>query len=576
MNDSVMRTSRKKTPADTTPFEREQLRFFLSGGNLASTLSELNPSLAWLPFLWEAKLVESDAQLVAWVERNFSDVDAVRDVAANVQFFGPESAAFLEFRLNAHAETLPPLLSKCWALILRHMRSAQRGLAQNEWFEVLRLVKQGNHSSDLLERLSNALRPKLRIGKRLNWYNRDTGLAPEYPTDLMSIRYEVNGGVSSRDVLNGWPKTLPSDADEELLRYLTSALGSALGDATDAGIEGNEGYGVSDADVPSVAPHRQNAYRSGFQTIVRVMADVWSRLASKSPVKALACARLWRDSQFRLMRRLGMFAFANPAMPGSEAADAVIKMTSGELFLTGASVEAYRLIRERWNDFPARKRSQILRRLREGPPKTLFRDQAHVDLYVDQARYDFLADMVRQNIDIGQQGKRVLNKIQARWPEWQPKPTEKIGFRVWHESGFRTHETGTEALNNEPDDKLISRAREIAAASPFGQDETWQNLCIGDPDRAVRALDAAASSGGWPKDFWEQALWSRTTYADSGTEIKIAQLLLRCPSDEFGRIAAAASSWLESHAKTLTEDLLWPLWDRIADAVLVDGEETNP
>src|SRR5713101_2994765 len=84
----------KKTPADATPFEREQLRFFLSGGDLAATLSEVNPSLAWLPVLSEMKLIQSETQLIAWIERNFGDADAVRDVVANIHFFGPETANF--------------------------------------------------------------------------------------------------------------------------------------------------------------------------------------------------------------------------------------------------------------------------------------------------------------------------------------------------------------------------------------------------------------------------------------------------------------------------------------------------
>jgi hypothetical protein len=61
---------RKKTPADATAFEREQLRFFLSGGDLAATLSEVNPSLAWLPVLSEMKLIQSETQLIAWIERS--------------------------------------------------------------------------------------------------------------------------------------------------------------------------------------------------------------------------------------------------------------------------------------------------------------------------------------------------------------------------------------------------------------------------------------------------------------------------------------------------------------------------
>ena len=134
---------RKKTPADATPFEREQLRFFLSGGDVVATLSEFNPSLAWLPVLSEMKLIESENQLIAWIERNFADVDAVRDVVANIHFFGPETASFLEYRLNDQAVTLPPLLAKSWALIVRHMRTAKRGLAQMEWFEIAPQLKRG-------------------------------------------------------------------------------------------------------------------------------------------------------------------------------------------------------------------------------------------------------------------------------------------------------------------------------------------------------------------------------------------------------------------------------------------------
>ena len=37
------------TPDNATAFEREQLGFFLSQGDLATMLATLNPSLAWLP-----------------------------------------------------------------------------------------------------------------------------------------------------------------------------------------------------------------------------------------------------------------------------------------------------------------------------------------------------------------------------------------------------------------------------------------------------------------------------------------------------------------------------------------------
>src|SRR5947209_7834088 len=108
MTDNVApKLTGKKTPADATPFEREQLRFFLSDGDLAGTLAAINPSLAWLPVLSEMKLIQNETQLISWIERNFTDLDAIRDVVTNIQFFGPETATFLEYRLNAHIPNLP-------------------------------------------------------------------------------------------------------------------------------------------------------------------------------------------------------------------------------------------------------------------------------------------------------------------------------------------------------------------------------------------------------------------------------------------------------------------------------------
>ncbi|WGJ13767.1 hypothetical protein QEV83_13890 [Methylocapsa sp. D3K7] len=565
---------RKKTPADATPFEREQLRFFLSGGDLSATLSEANPSLAWLPILSEMKLIQNEGQLIAWIERNFADADAVRDVVANIHFFGLETANRLEYRLNAQAANLPSLFTKSWELIIRHMRASKQGLAQNEWFEIEPQLKRGNHSVAVLERLANALRPRPKIGKRLSW--RDIGVkTPERPSDLMSIDYEVEDSMSSDDVVAAWPSRVTEEADENLLLQLTTALNAALADATDVGVESNEGYSASDTDVPSVAWHRQNEYRSGFQVIVRVMAEIWTRLASKSPSRAISMAECWRDSSFRLMRRLAMFAFTNLAAPGEVGADMLIGLPSGELLLTNSSVEVYRLIRERWKDFPAEKQRTILYRLCEGPPRDWFREGSDTDHHIDRSRFDILSDMERNGFDIGPEAESLLADIRTRWPQWLPKPAEQAGFHIWHES--RTHDLGgdTDRLKGVMDSELVVEARRITAAASFMEGDSWQGLCLSDPDRALRGLNAAATNGDWSPGYWEQLLWSQKAYSDADTELKIAQRLLQWPQDSFDKIAVAASSWLDGHTETLSDSLLWPLWDRIADATLIESAETD-
>jgi hypothetical protein len=550
---SQQEAARKKTPEDLSEFEREQLRFFLAEGDLAATLAAVNPSLAWLPDLYDMKLVQSETQLISWIERNFADLDAIRDVVKNIRLFGPETANFLEYRLNSQAKNLSPLLKKCWQLIIRHMYAAKRRrFAPNEWFEIAPQLKRGERSTALLERFANALRPKLKLGRRFSLHDREEK-EPERPVDLMSIDYEVEDGISVSDALAAWPENVAAETDEALLLQLTSALGATLADAIDVEVESNEGYSISDSHVPSVAQHRQNEYRSGFQVIVRVMAEIWTRLAAKSRPKANAIAERWRDSDFRLIRRLALFAAANPVVPSDLGADMLVRLPQAELCLSGSSVEIYRLIRAHWNKFPKGKQNIILRRFRQGPPHSIFREGADIDRAVDHTRFEILSSMVRDGFDIGKAGQKLLAEIKTRYPQWQPKPAEQVGFHVWQESGPRA----------------------IAAKADFLDGDNWQALCLADPDRALRGLDVAAEHGDWTVGFWEQLLWSRTAYTDPNTETRISQLLLQWPAETFPKVSAAAASWLNERVMALPDDLLWPLWDKFADATLIEAPETT-
>jgi hypothetical protein len=564
--------ARKKTPADASEFEREQLRYFLSGDDLSATLATVNPSLAWLPWLSQMKLIQSEAQLIDWIQRNFADVDAVRDVVANLQYFTQETANFLEYRFNQQAESLSSLLRNSWALIIRHMRNSKKGVVLNEWFDIAPQLKRGEHGDVLLERLAQALRPTVNIKKRLSWYDKEEK-TPERSSDLMSIDYEVEDGISSSDVLAAWSETLSPETDGRLLDQLTLALSAALSDATEAGVESNESYSTSDTDVPSVAKHGQNEYRSGFQVIVRVMAELWTRLARKSPSMAVEFTKRWYLSPYRLMRRMAMFAATNAAVPASVAANMLLNLPLGEVFLTSSSVEVHRLIRARWNEIDSDKQASIVLRILEGPPREWFREGAEIDRHVDRTRFELLGDMEREGLPIGERAATLLNQIRSRWPQWVPKPAEQAGFQVWHESGPRDTPGQPDKLKDVPDDRLVAEAKKIAAAADFMDNDRWQALCLGEPDRALRGLAAAASASDWPPSMWEQLLWSRTAYTEPETEKLIAQLLLDWPADSFAKISSAASSWLGEHVKTLPEALLWPLWDKSAEYSMVESVE---
>jgi hypothetical protein len=554
--------TKKKTPRDATEFEREQLRYLLTTDDLSATLAEMNPSLAWLPMLTEMKLIQPGTQLAPWVERNFGEYDAVRDVAANIHYFDPETARLLEFRLNNQLDRLSPLLIKCWRLIIRSMKTGNRTALRNDWFDIAPRIKRGERTPELIRRLADVLTPKLRISKRLAWDDEENRDPPRWPTDLMSIDYEIDEAVSEDDVLSAWPGNAPAEADKRLLQVLTAALSATLADAMDVGVESNTAYSISDTDVPSVAHHRQNAYRSGFLPIVRIIADVWTRLAKKFHALALPFVESWRSSPYRLVHRLTLFAAADAAVPPEMAAQVLTSLPQGELFLTNSTVEVYRLMCARWHDFLPAAVDAIQNRIVEGPPRDWFREGADVDRYVDRARFDLLGELERRGFELNAAARATLTEIKIRWPQWELRPPEQAGFHIWHEGSSRIV-GDVRKLQGIPDDALIPAAKAAADHADFMEGDAWQALCQGEPQRALRGLVAEAKRGNWPAWAWTPFLWAVQRLEGPDTIERVATLLLECPPPQLVPIASTASYWLDEKAKALRDDLLWPVWDRI-------------
>jgi len=556
-----MEPTRKRTPSDTTDFEREQLRFFLGREDVAEKLAELNPSLAWLPELARMKVIQSPTQLTDWVEKNFDDPEAVREVSANLGFFDERAAELLEFRLNRKRETLSPVLEKSWRLIIRHIRSPRRGLRMG-WFEIQSRVKAGEGSAELIERLAHVLRPQPKIGKRISWYDDDKeGEALSRPSDLMSIDYEVEDGVTEAEVLAAWPKSASPEIEQRLLVGLEEALEAALLDALEMEVESNLGYGISDTDVPSVAAHPQNEYRSGFLPIVRVIAEVWTRLAQKDAPLALPFVKQWSLSPLKMINRLALFAAADRTVSPNTAADVLLKLPQGLLFFTNTSVEVYRLIRLRWREFTAAKRTLIENRLVEGPPPDWFRSNADVNM--ERSRFDILGEMERAGLKLHDQSKSLLMQIKKKNPKWGLRPSEQAGFHIWTGSGDSIVGSSVK-LQNIPADSLVDEAKKLADKSDFMNCDDWRSLCQEDPEHALYGLEAKAKIGEWPNWAWNPFLWSTLEKLDNPLSVAlVGNLLLKFPDKDFHQIANSASHWLNGKAKVLEDNLLWPLWDKI-------------
>jgi len=552
--------SEQTTPINVSEFEREQLRFFLASGDVVETLSRLNPSLAWLPILAELNLPQIEAALPMWVEQNFGSVQAIRDVVDNIRLFKSESARILESRLNAKRKDLAPVLSKCWRLIIRHIRNTE--YRQNDWFELSRRLHHDDLSPAVLENLVRVLTPRLFVGKHYDWQGVvDNSI--QRPTDILSIKYKVSDGVSESDFFEVWPKNVTAEIEEQVVRALTSSLSSVLADAVDVGVEHNSALSVSDIDVPSVARHEQNAFRQGFLPIVRITAELWSRLTEQDKQAGAAILHEWQQSPFRLIHRLALYAAADPRIAASEAADVLISLSQGELFLTNSQVEVHRLIRAKWSEFPEEKRAAIETRIVGGPPADWFREGADLSLAMDRYRFLLLLDLERSKIPLGKDAAALLSDIQKRHPTWRDAEPEKVGFAMW-QGEVTPIVGGKEKLASVPSDQLIATAIEIAKKADFMEGDAWQDLCQADPFRAFLGIANASESELWLEWAWRPLFWSANKITDVDQLNRVAELFSKWPKNApFSEVALGASFWIDQVSEKLKASTLWAVWDLI-------------
>ena len=560
----------KKTPTEATEFEREQLRFFLTNENVAQVLDSLNPSLAWLPEFQKLGVFRTQHPLVSWIERNFDDLQAIREVAANIQFFNEDSGRLMEHNLNRHAKRLPPLVLKSWRLVIHAMKLQRSGRYFGEWFQLAAAVRSGDISPDIYERLADIVRPKLRIGKLSTLY-REAIKEPGSPRDLMSISFRTDEGASSADILGAWPATGAAEFDRRLLDHLTEALKKALAEAADANLESETGFSISDSDVPSIAHHPQNDLHGGFHLPVRVIVGIWDRLLAKSTREAIACLKKWRGEPYHLFRRLALYGCTQSQVPASYGATLLTRIGPREFFLTGATVECLRLIKSRWGEFSAAKRTLVLKNIYKGPPTTHFGKGADVKRFIDRCRFDVLGEMKRNGLDIGPEGERLYKQIEKRWPRWQLRPAEQTGFHVWHGGGpERGPSVGD--FTDIPDDQLIDEIERRKRPNDFMTTDVWTEICRQSPDRALRALAYLSNDERWPSSPWQTLLYCSSPFIEREANATVAQLLARMPDIVFSELMHPISSWFEDHASYLPRAELWNVWDRVAAIALTNEE----
>ncbi len=566
-------------PSTTTEEKLGECTALLSHGDAYQLLGELSPAPQWLPVLAQRRIFKQDQGMPTdWIIRRIADASMIKVCAAM-----PSLDKFSRWRIEQVLEleqvTLNPPYAEAWRLLLRARQAKQPDERDYHWFRAMSRMKKGNTDFESRRVISSLLRPRFHVSKVLQWPKEESApVAAETLHDLISLDFEAARYPPVHEIL----AALPHELAQEILLFSTleRALIEALEEAREVGFL--DGWDRASYDVPSVAPHGQNSYRTGFYPITRALADLWLRIVDLDGEQARQLVESWATSPFLLVRRLSLFAHEHSAYSPEEAARAVVELDD-DVFWFGGRVEVMRLLTARWAQFSDADRQAIETRIRVGerrelyPPNSFENDEQWRSIK-DSSLYRRLKRIELAGGALSHESQELLSEISARHPEWRPSSGDRDDFGAWHEIKMGP-QGESELLARIADDQLVKEALRLEREQPFDQGDVWRVFCAADPERALRGVHLEAEGGRWDSRAWRSLLYALSEQGDPALQLDIAALIMEMPDSPLRELLPVVASWLIKRRETLSSydvsggSLFMPLWDRLADLIYVPQSE---
>lgn len=546
----------------------------LSHADATQILAELAPPAFWLSTLFEGGTFDREKAVPGpWIAKRLDDPEMIR-ACCHSRGLDARSISVVKRALERERGTLSAARRQAWELLFSAWSQRSDDDVEASWFDLARRLEQdaGYQGRRIIASL---LRPRLAVNKP--YFRGAIADINESLFSLVSVDFVSSRHVSPSEVLEKWPNTKTGAI--ELIRTLERTLTDALEQAQEVGFL--DGWDRSDSDVPSVAPHQQNAHHDGFYPIVRVVADLWSRLSELDSELARSIALAWVPHPFKLFKRLALFAAVNAAFPAHSAGTVVATLDDDVFWASGAQVEIMRLLVSRWESFPDGQRNELERRLSNGPPRELyepsqFATEKEWESVHDHSVYRRLGRLQNSGKMLSGESLRIFADIQNRQPGWKLSPGERDDFRSWSESRAGL-DGNPELLRDIEDHRIVDEALRIQRERAYHEGDLWRVFCSSDPERALRGLTLRGSAGTWQPEAWIPLLWALGENDDQLLQAAIADQFLEMPTTAIQVLLVQVVYWLQRRQELLVDPDLpggprfWLLWNRMSDLAISGG-----
>ena len=311
----------------------------------------------------------------------------------------------------------------------------------------------------------------------------------------------------------------------------------------------------------------RNAYVGWFRALL-------DRLSTFDADRVRQHIALWPDPDPHIFDRLQLGVWSNSSMfSGTETVEHVLALSDDQFWRDHDPRELMCLLRTRWDDFPAKQRHLIGRRILDGPPRPDDDDEGHRQTTA-ASRFGWL---VRAGCALSDDLVGQWKTLKADLPGWDDsRIDDAVATREVQIGDVKINEDAS-VLDGVPVGDIVTVSLEHSGrTAPFVQSEPFTGLVKTRPGRAIRALGAAAHRGEFPEDLWSSALRHWPDNAPLRATRLFHGRLRRLPPATIVAMPYPVGHWLKERFPDATSDdrvLAFEVFDHLVESLSTTGSE---
>ena len=316
-------------------------------------------------------------------------------------------------------------------------------------------------------------------------------------------------------------------------------------------------------------------HRSSWNFYFNLFRELLDRLSKLDPDRVRQHISLWPDPDPHIFDRQRLYVWSRSNLfPGTETVHHVLALSHDQFWRDTDSEELRCLLRLRWADFPDEQRRCIGQRILDGPPRPHDEEEVYGQT-IAAFRFELLVqDGCAFPNDLVEQWKMLKGKL----PRWANSWVDDA-MATLEDGGVRDVETDEDAsvLDKVPIGDIVRLAlKHSGHTAPLSTNRPFTGLVKTRPDRAIRALDAAACRDEFPEDLWSSALRHWPDNAPRCATKVLHGRLRRLPAATIVAMAYPVGDWLERRfpeAVSNDRDLAFEVFDHLTESLSTTGPE---